>query len=83
MESHSSIVVTKYLGIKRVEMSSSKEENVAIPVESIENENQTLLPQTDILDGSTDGKTGNSSTSQTNNGTYDENSKANETSNSG
>ena len=64
-------------------MSSSKEENVAIPVESIENENQTLLPQTDILDGSTDGKTGNSSTSQTNNGTYDENSKAYETSNSG
>ena len=64
-------------------MSSSKEENVAIPVESIENENQTLLPQTDILDGSTDGKTGNSSASQTNNGTYDEKSKANETSNSG
>ena len=64
-------------------MSSSKEENVSIPVESIENENQTLLPQTDILDGSTHGKTGNSSTSQTNNGTYDESSKANETSNSG
>ena len=82
MESHSAIV-TKYLRIKRVEMSSSKEENVAIPVESIENENQTLLPQTDILDGSTDGKTGNSSASQTNNGTYDEKSKANETSNSG
>ena len=82
MESHSSIV-TKYLRIKRVEMSSSKEENLAVPVESIENENQTLLPQTDILDGSTDGKTGNSSNSQTNNGTYDEKSKANETSNSG
>ena len=64
-------------------MSSSKEEHVAAPVESIENENQTLLPQTDILDGSTDGKTGNSSTSQTNNCTYDEKSKANETSNSG
>ena len=64
-------------------MSSSKEENLAIPVESIENENQTLLPQTDILDGSTDGKTGNSSASQTNNGIYDEKSKANETSNSG
>ena len=82
MESHSAIV-TKYLRIKRVEMSSSKEENLASPVESIENENQTLLPQTDILDGSTDGKTGNSSTSQTNNGTYDEKSKANATSNSG
>ena len=64
-------------------MASSKEENLAIPVESIENENQTLLPQTDILDGSTDGKTANSPTSQTNNGTYDEKSKANETSNSG
>ena len=76
-------IVTTYLRIKRVEMSSSKEENLAIPVESIENENQTLLPQTDILDGSTDSKTSNSSTSQTNNGTYDEKSKANETSNSG
>ena len=82
MESYSAIV-TKYLRIKLAEMSSSKEENLAIPVESIENENQTLLPQTDILDGSTDGKIGNSSTSQANNGTYDEKSKANETSNSG
>ena len=82
METYSAIV-NKYLRIKRVEMSSSKEENLAIPVESIENENQTLLPQTDIVDGSTDGKTGTSSTSQTNNGAYDEKSKANETSNSG
>ena len=82
METYSAIV-NKYLRIKLVEMSSSKEENLATPVESIENENQTLLPQTDILDGSTDGKTGNSSASQTNNGTYDEKSKANETSNSG
>ena len=48
-------------------MSSSNNDKVVIPIQTLENENQTLLPQTHDLNETND----NSLSRQTNNSLYD------------